>query len=63
MKNSNGTISNSIIYAIIVILKYTAVTILSITAIPYVIVKGICNSDYYEDWFDSINNMVKLTNI
>lgn len=63
MKNSNVTISNPIISAIIMILKYTAVTILSITAIPYVTVKGICNGDYYEDWFDSINSMIKLTNI
>ena len=43
-----------IIRAIVLILCYIAITIISITAIPYAIVRGACNLDYYEDWFDFI---------
>ena len=55
MKKLNEKISNPIIRLIVVILWYTAITILCITVIPYAIVKGVCNLDYYEDWFDFIN--------
>lgn len=43
-----------IIRAIALILCYIAITIISVTAIPYAIVRGACNLDYYEDWFDFI---------
>ena len=55
MKKLNEKISNPMIRLIILILWYTAIIILCITAIPYVIIRGVCNLDYYEDWFDFIN--------
>lgn len=60
MKNLIEKASNPIIRLIVVILWYTAIAILSITAIPYAIVKGVCNLDYYEDWFDFMNSLVKF---
>ena len=53
-KNIDKIINNMIVRVIISILYYIAITIISITAIPYVIVRGACNLDYYEDWFDFI---------
>lgn len=60
MKKLNEKISNPIIRGIIVILWYIAIIILLIPAIPYAIVKGVCNLDYYEDWVEFINNTVKF---
>ena len=60
MKNLIEKASNPIIRLIVVILWYIAIAILCITAIPYAIVKGVCNLDYYEDWFDFINGLVKF---
>ena len=60
MKKLNEKISNPIIRSIIVILWYIAIIILLIPAIPYAIVRGVCNLDYYEDWFDFINSRVKF---
>lgn len=45
---------------VILIILYIAVIILIIPAIPYAIVKGVCNLDYYEDWFDFINKYIPL---
>ena len=55
MKKLNEKISNPIIRGIVLILFYIIIIILLIPAIPYAIVKGVCNLDYYEDWFDFIN--------
>ena len=60
MNKLNEKISNPIIRGIIVILWYIAIIILLIPAIPYAIVKGACNLDYYEDWVDFINSKVKF---
>ena len=49
-----------IIRAIVLILCYIAITIISITAIPYAIVKGICNTDYYEEWNDFVLKYITL---
>ena len=35
--------------------------ILIIIAIPYAIVRGVCNLDYYEEWFDFIDSKIKIT--
>ena len=32
----------------------TLVVISYITAIPYVLVKGLCNREYYEEWLDIV---------
>ena len=42
--------SNQIFRLIILILCSIAVTVLSITAIPYAIIRGISNLDYYDEW-------------
>ena len=55
MKNLKEKISNPIIRAIIVVLWYIAIIILLIPAIPYTIIRGVGNIEYYEDWFDFIN--------
>lgn len=59
-KNNSKIISNMIIKAIIVILCCIIITILTITAIPYAIIKGISNLDYYEEWGDFIFKYIPL---
>ena len=59
-KNISKITSNMIIRAIVLILCYIAITIISITAIPYAIVRGACNLDYYEDWNDFIFKYIPL---
>ena len=60
MKELNEKISNPMVRGVILIILYIAVIILIIPAIPYAIVKGVCNLDYYEDWFDFINKYIPL---
>lgn len=60
MKELNEKISNPIVRGVILIILCIAVIILIIPAIPYAIVKGVCNLDYYEDWFDFINKYIPL---
>ena len=59
-KNNSKIISNIIIRAIILILCYIVIIIISITAIPYSIIRGMCNLDYYEDWNDFIFKYIPL---
>ncbi len=37
-----------------------AFVILLIPAIPYAIVRGVCNLDYYEEWFEFINREIQF---
>ena len=53
-------ISNPIVRGIVLILLYIGVTIVLVTAVPYAIVKGVCNLDYYEDWYDFIKDKVNF---
>lgn len=55
--------SNSIVGIIVLILCYTAITIMSITAIPYAIIRGVSNLDYYEDWWDFIMKYIPLSKL
>lgn len=48
-KNIGKIISNMIVRVIIALLCCIIITILTITAIPYAIIKGISNLDYYEE--------------
>ena len=48
------------IKAIIVMLYCIIIIILTITAIPYAIIKGISNLDYYEEWGDFIFKYIPL---
>ena len=60
MMNLSKKISNPIVRGIVLILLYIGVTIVLITAVPYAIVKGVCNLDYYEDWYDFIKDKVNF---
>lgn len=60
MMNLSKKISNPIVRGIVLILLYIGVTIVLITAVPYAIVKGVCNLDYYEDWYDFIRDKVNF---
>lgn len=60
MMNLSKKISNPIIRGIVLILLYIGVTIVLVTAVPYAIVKGVCNLDYYEDWYDFIRDKVNF---
>ena len=59
-KNICKIISNMIIRAIILIICYIVIIAISIPAIPYAIVRGICNIDYYEEWNDFIFKYIPL---
>ena len=60
MTNLSEKISNPIVRGIVLILLYIVVTIVLIPAVPYAIVKGVCNLDYYEDWYDFIRDKVNF---
>ena len=60
MMNLSKKISNPIVRGIVLILLYIGVTIILVTAVPYAIVKGVCNLDYYEDWYDFIRDKVNF---
>lgn len=55
--------SNSMVGIIVLILYYTAITIMCITAIPYAIIRGVSNLDYYEDWWDFIMQYIPLSKL
>lgn len=59
-KNISKITSIMIIRAIIALLCCIIITILTITAIPYAIIKGISNLDYYEEWDDLIFKYIPL---
>ena len=50
MKGLNGKIINRIVGCIVLIISTITIIFLSITAIPYAIIKGVCNLDYYDEW-------------
>lgn len=54
MKRLSKIASNPIIRAIVLILLSNAITILTITAMPYAIIRGACNLKYYGEWADFI---------
>lgn len=45
-----GLNSNQIFRLTVLILCSIAITVLSITAIPYAIIRGVSNLDYYDEW-------------
>lgn len=46
-----------IVMVIITILTCIAFIILFIPAIPYAIIRGVCNLKYYKDWFNLMNKI------
>lgn len=59
-KNIDKIINNMIVRAIISILYRIVIIAINIPAIPYSIVKGICNTDYYEEWNDFVLKYITL---
>ena len=53
-------IHNPIIKGTVAMLIYIASVILLIPAIPYAIARGVCNLDYYEEWFDFIDSKIQF---
>lgn len=62
MKRLNKIASNPIIRAIVLILLSIAITILTITAMPYAIIRGACNLKYYREWTDFIFKYLPTSN-
>lgn len=60
IKDQLKQIKNPIARVIFFILFCIAMILLTIPAIPYAIIKGVCNLDYYEDWFDFIKEHIPL---
>lgn len=50
MKGLNEKITNRIVGSIVLIIGSISIIFLSITAIPYAIIRGVCNLDYYDEW-------------
>ena len=53
-------IHNPIIIVIVSTVIVICSLILFIPAIPYAIVRGVCNLDYYGEWFDFIDSKIKI---
>ena len=48
-------VKNPIARVVLITLSYISVVIILIPAIPYAMVKGLVNTEYYEEWLDFIN--------
>ena len=53
-------IHNPIIIVIVSTVIVICSLILFISAIPYAIARGVCNLDYYREWFDFIDSKIKI---
>lgn len=51
-------VKNPIARVVLITLSYISIVVLLIPAIPYAMIKGAGNSDYYEDWFDFIDKYI-----
>ena len=51
-------IKNPIARVILITVSYISIVVVLIPAIPYAMIKGAVNSDYYEDWFDFIDKYI-----
>ena len=47
-------VKNPIARVILITLSYISIVVILIPAIPYAMVKGLINTEYYEDWLDFI---------
>ena len=59
MKNLIEKTDNPIIRGIVLIIFYIIIIILFIPSMPYAIVRGACNLEYYEEWYKFIANLKK----
>ena len=51
-------IKNPIARAVLIILATIALVVTLIPAIPYAMIKGLVNTDYYEEWLDFIEKYI-----
>ena len=51
-------VKNPIARVVLITLSYISVVIILVPAIPYAIVKGLVNTEYYEEWLDFIGKYI-----
>lgn len=51
-------VKNPIARVLLITLIYISAVIVLVPAIPYAMVKGLVNTEYYEDWFDFIERYI-----
>ena len=51
-------VKNPIARVVLITLIYIYIVIILVPAIPYAMVKGLVNTEYYEDWLDFINKYI-----
>lgn len=51
-------VKNPIARVVLITLTYISAVIVLIPAIPYAMVKGLVNTEYYEDWLDFIEKYI-----
>lgn len=51
-------VKNPIARVVLITLSYISVVIILVPAIPYAMVKGVVNTEYYEEWLDFINKYI-----
>lgn len=59
MKNLIEKAGNPIIRGIVLIIFYIIIIIIFLPSMPYAIVRGVCNLEYYEEWYKFIANLKK----
>lgn len=62
MNKLKKKINKPIVGMFALILLYILLTIVVTLAIPYAIVRGACNIDYYEDWVNFLFKYIDRTN-
>lgn len=51
-------VKNPIARVVLITLSYISAVIVLVPAIPYAMVKGLGNTEYYEDWLDFIEKHI-----
>ena len=51
-------VKNPIARVVLITLSCISVVIILVPAIPYAMVKGLVNTEYYEEWLDFINKYI-----
>lgn len=51
-------VKNPIARVILTTLSYISIVVVLIPAIPYAMIKGAVNTEYYEDWLDFIDKYI-----
>ena len=55
---STVNVKNPIARVLLITLTYISAVIVLVPAIPYAMVKGLVNTEYYEDWLDFIEKYI-----